>query len=601
MNGRANFGRMNRTDVSSGQDSYARALEGLGRAVGALGAAVENNYRENQRLAGENYERARSFWLRTNYAPGLEKAASPEDVDALRKNADEHLQKMGEQMLGGEKNFKRYLQHTRRGELFTQELNALDAAGKKRVTEAQTEALNAQKIALAAKEYAALPDDPETQAEFKENLRREFAGPDGALGVEKTAAFMEAFEKRALAELNDRDYLRALNRAVSDPDAAKKEFLDAKLFIHLTPQQREHFFAHAQRIAAAREGTGKDREIYPVVDAFAGVAEASPALAAQLLKDLRENPASRPVSPELDKLMGQNNALAFKNALGALRADKFKTALNAMEELAKSPDMQTGRDAVAALSMAEQEFNLLKPVTDKKGKQKPITDENGRELSGGQLTRRLITARETVNGFLEKGTLVLDENKKKALAMSREYAKRIGSELAKKPQAVYRSKRNLSGAGTVLFAAPLYGLELALRPGETADQTAVDLINDMADKINMPPEDRGGIYYDFIRNAAARNLNLASAEEAEKKRVRELFEQVRMRYLQNRAGVPSGAYGAVILDGRAAAYAPNADPNLGAVAKGYDGYKYETIDGVEQLVRRNAAGEIVDIINAEHA
>lgn len=601
MSGQANFGRMSRTDVSSGQETAANALEGLGRAVGALGRAVENNFRENQRLAGENYERARSFWLRTNYAPDLEKAASTRAVDALRKNADEHLHKMGVEMLGGEKNFKSYLERAKRGELFAQELNALDAAGKKRVTEAQTEALNAQKIALAAKEYAALPDDPKTQAEFKNNLRREFAGPGGIIGVEKTAALMAAFEKRALAELNDRDYLRALNRAVSDPDAAKKELLDAKFFIHLTPQQREHFFAHAQRMAAAQEGTGKDPEIYPVVDAFAGVAEAAPALAVQLLKDLREKPASRTVPPELDRLMGEENAKAFKTALTALRADKYKTALNSMEELAKSPDMQTGRDALAALAMAQTEFNLLKPVTDKKGKQKPITDENGDELGGERLTRRLITARETLNGFLAKGTLVGDAYKKEALNMSREYAKRIGKELANRPKAVYETKRDLSGAITVWPAAPGYALSLVLRPGQTADQTAVDLINDFAASSRLADEDRGGIYYDFIRNAAAKNINLASAEEADKTRARELFEQVRMRYIQNRAHVPAGNYGAVILDGRAAPYAPNADPGLGAPAKGYDGYKYETVDGVEQLVKRNAAGEIVDIINAEHA
>ena len=71
--------------------------------------------------------------------------------------------------------------------------------------------------------------------------------------------------------------------------------------------------------------------------------------------------------------------------------------------------------------------------------------------------------------------------------------------------------------------------------------------------------------------------------------------------LQNRAGVPDGAYGTVILNGAAAAYAPNANPKLGAPAKGYDGYQFEILDGVEQLVKRNSAGEIVDIINAQHA
>lgn len=578
MTGRANFGRLNKNDVSSGQQSTAHVLEGLGRAVGALGSAVENNFRENQRLAGENYERARSFWLRTNYAPDLEKAESPEAVDSLRKTADEHLQKMGEQMLGGEKNFKRYLEHTRKGELFTQELNALDAAGKKRVTEAQAEALNAQKIALAAKEYAALSDDPEAQAEFKENLRREFAGPGGIVGVDKTAAFMAAFEKRALAELNDRDYLRALNHTASDPAAAQKDFLDAKQFIHLTPQQREHFLTQTQRLLAAAEGTGADREIHPVLDTFAGVAEAAPALAAQLLKDLRENPASRSISPQLDTLMGREKREAFEKALGTLRADKFKSALSAMEELAKNPDMKTGRDALAAFSMAEQEFNLLKPVKDKKGNIKPIMDEKGDELNVEQLTRRLITARETVNGFLAKGTLVSADYKNKALNMSREYARRLGEELSRRPQAVYKKWFQ-----------------------DTSDEFAVELINNMAKSLKLADEDRGGVYYDFIRNAAARKINLASTDEAEKTRVRELFEAVRMRYLQNRADVPAGAYGAVILDGRAAAYSPKADPNLGVAAKGYEGYKYEIIDGVEELVKRNAAGEIVDIINAEHA
>lgn len=597
----AHLGRMSRTDVSSGKEAAAHALAGLGRMVGELGRAVQQNARENQRLAGENYERARSFWLRNNYAPDLNNADSETAVDNLRLAADKHLQEMGETMLGGKDNFKRYLECGRRGEMFAQELNALDAAGKKRITQAQTEALNAQKIALAAKEYAALPDDPQTQAEFKDALKMEFAKDETALDSAKTTAFMAAFEKRALAELNDRDYLLALNRVQQDPYSAQKDFLDATKFRYLTPQQREHFWAHCERLKTAQDATVKDPDIYALVDTFAGVLEAAPVMAAQLLKDLHEGPASRDISPQLAEIAGEDNVKYFQTALRSLRADKYKTALNAMQALAQSPDTQTGRQALAAMAQVQQEFNLLKPVTDKKGKQKPITDENGKELSDSQLMRRLIAARETVNGFLENGTLISEGNKKEALAISREYAQRIGKELAKKPRPVYKTKRNFSGAAASLFVAPLYAMELAFQPGTTADQTAVDLINDMAEEVKLPDQDRGAIYYDFIRNAAARGINLACAEEAEKTRTRELFEQVRMRYIQNRANVPAGAYGAVILNGTAVPYSPAADDQLGRGAKGYDDYKFETVDGQEQLVRRNAAGEIVDIINAEHA
>lgn len=603
------LGRMARTDASGAAHGLAGALDSVGRMAGALGRAVENNYAENQRRSGENYERARSIYLRGSYVPDLERAGSLEGVDEIRKNADQHLYQLGVEMLGGEENFNKYLEQSRRGALFEQELNVLTAAGKKRVSAAQAEALNAQKIALAAKEYAALPDNEDTRTAFKENLRREFsagrvenAGPGTEmLSPAQTAALMEAFDKRALAELNARDYMRALNRVKAAPAAAQKELLDQKYFANLTPQQREHFLSLAERTQQAYDNTGKDPDIYSVVDTFAGVAEASPVLAAQLLSDLRANPSSRRMDPQLAELMGEERAGMFAQAVRSLRADKYKTALNLMEELAESPDMQTGRDAAAALAAAQAEFKLLTPGKNKKGHLQPVVDETGKELSGPALTRRLITARETLNGYLAAGTLVNDENKKAVLNMSREYAKRLGQEIAQQPEALYKTKRNLPAAAAVFFASPGYALKLAAQPGRTADETAVNLINEFAREAQAADEDRGALYYDFIRNAAARKINLESAEEAEKTRARELFEQVRMRYLQNRAGVPDGAYGTVILNGAAAAYAPNANAKLGAPAKGYDGYQFEILDGVEQLVKRNSAGEIVDIINAQHA